>query len=746
MGQTFQVDHQRALSGASGRRTARIQSTGDVFHWLLRLDTHHVLQLITEFADTVAACLVNLSNMGTDVSLIKEANDPDPLLSERIVRERTSQSRAFVDLESDLRKAVAARDANAIQLALIQGSELAKLPDGRAHVTRISWKAAIDAPPDLADLIMTSPNSVCDFHFVDDINGRTCLHEAAAAGELRMVSLCLDHNVEVNRKDVYGRTALHYSSMGGYVDICKRLLAASADPSSLDMDNFNPLYYAVVNGRLECLRVLLEVGKVGLEPTLSDANPLALACQSGHLDVTILLLQHGAKNLPNTNGEYPLHLAAKEGHVEVCKLLCVETRETLDMPDKYSEWTPLFHAANNGHEGCVKVLLQAGSNPMATDELGRLAIYYAAWFGHMPCTFLLYDAISASPRRQTSLSQAKGSTSSVSRMSPFDLGPDAMEHDAIPSLSLPPPIMPFRIYGHNYLEKSYLVQLALGQPFSAYTTKPSQPPIEITPWTTDPDLRRPHPHAPPSLKLVMSSRSGKSSVPFTLTIPLSDHQDTLSFQIQNLVELSLEFSFYPNFGSKTIGRAAILPSIFQGIQDTKVIHLPVLDHRLHIIGRLTIEVCIISPFQDVALQVGGTVETYWKSSAQYSRLGGLGSTMNVSKLIAPTHTSASHRSAAADSPRSVTISSLSGDYLHVIVQVTRDLVPVVYSKWHLPVNGVDVGVCSVSAAQFSGIAVGRRMAPNPMHAPGTVQEWAAIVQTCMLTLEHLLKVCYRTSW
>src|SRR5258706_7216096 len=701
-----------------------------------------MLQLITEFADTVAACLVNLSNMGTDVSLLRESNDPDPLLSERIVRERTSQSRAFVDLESDLRKAVAARDANAIQLALVQGSELAKLPDGRTHVTRISWKAAIGAPPELADLIMTSPNSVCDFHFVDDINGRTCLHEAAAAGELRMVNLSLDHNVEVNRKDVYGRTALHYSSMGGYVKTCTRLLAAGADPSSVDMDNFNPLYYAVVYGRLECLRVLLEVGKVGLEPTLSDATPLALACQSGHLDVTILLLKYGAKNLPNTNGEYPVHLAAKEGHVEVCKRLCVETRETLDMPDKYSEWTPLFHAANNGHEGCVRVLLQAGCNPLATDELGRLAIYYAAWFGHISCTFLLYDAISAFPHRRTSL-PPRGPTSSVGCMSPFGLGSDAAEPDAIPSLSLPPPIMPFRIYGHNYLEKSYLVQLALGEPFSAYTTKPSQPPIEITPWTTDPDLHRPHTHAPPSLKLVMSSRSGKPSVPFTLTIPLSDHQDMLSFPIQYLNELSSWLSTYYNFGSKTIGRAALLPSIFQGIQDTKVIHLPVLDHRLHIIGRLTIEVCIISPFQDVALQVGGAVETYWKSSAQYSGLGGLGSTLHVSRLLAPTHTSTSHRSTVTNSPGSVTISSLSGDYLHVVVQVTRDLVPVVYSKWHLPVNGVDVGVCSVSAAQFSGIAVGKGMVINPMHTPGTVQEWAAILRAPMFTLEHLLKVCFR---
>ena len=70
------------------------------------------------------------------------------------------------------------------------------------HVTRILWKAVIDAPPDLADHILTCASSPFDYHFVDDINGRTCLHEAARVGALRLVNLCLENGVQRDKVDV----------------------------------------------------------------------------------------------------------------------------------------------------------------------------------------------------------------------------------------------------------------------------------------------------------------------------------------------------------------------------------------------------------------------------------------------------------------------------------------------------------------------------------------------------------------
>jgi CDK inhibitor PHO81 len=50
--------------------------------------------------------------------------------------------------------------------------------------------------------------------------------------------------------------------------------------------------------------------------------------------------------------------------------------------------------------------------------------------------------------------------------------------------------------------------------------------------------------------------------------------------------LSLVFSIYPNFGTKTIGRAVALPSLFKNFEKNRPFVLPILDTRLHVIGEV----------------------------------------------------------------------------------------------------------------------------------------------------------------
>lgn len=116
----------------------------------------------------------------------------------------SSRTGAYNDLESNLLKAVEAKDENAIRELARQSDALHAHPDGKMHVTRILWKVVIVAPRHLADLILESPAIPFDFQFVDDINGRTCLHEAAMRGEARLVDLCISKGVQVDRADVYG--------------------------------------------------------------------------------------------------------------------------------------------------------------------------------------------------------------------------------------------------------------------------------------------------------------------------------------------------------------------------------------------------------------------------------------------------------------------------------------------------------------------------------------------------------------
>lgn len=669
-------------------------------------------------------------------TLLEELSKDDSVLSEELSREPLTRSRVFLDLEDAMRKAVSENDAVAAQQALLTANELAnKAPDGKSFVARILWKAAIDAEADLADLILDSPNSPCDFRFVDDINGRTCMHEAAAAGALRLIDMCITKGVEVNRRDQYGRTALHYAVIGGHVDCVDRLNTANADPSIRDMDNFSCHYYAVVYGHLECVRILLR-GVVGADTNTrnEEVDLLALACLYGHVDIVLLLLEQGATNLPNSNGEYPIHLAAGAGHADVCRLLSKRAKETLDIPDKFNEWTPLFHAARHGRASVVKVLLDAGSNPQATDELNRTPTFYAGWYGHVECLDMLLQAA------QRHNSAASGAPIESHKSPPVNIDVKDIDPDAIPSLFLPPPIMPFRIYGHNYLDRQYLVQITLGRPYSQFSLAKPEPPVKINAWTTAYPVGTPNPRPQSLMKMVMTSKVESSAVPVNLTVPLSEARDVVTFRVQDLSELSLEFSFYPKFGSKAIGRAAVLSSAFEDIKENKIFSLAILDHRLHIIGQIVFEACIIRPFDGVTLQFGGAVETYWKSSSQYMDRGS-------PNIISPsaldsTHTSPSSHSAVMKPSGSMTISSLSNDFIIVVVQGTRDYVPVVYSEWNLPVDGLEIGASDVTASQFEAIAsrAGRSLDPNTLQSNRSLHQWAELTQNLMVPLEKLLTV------
>ena len=81
-----------------------------------------------------------------------------------------------------------------------------------------------------------------------------------------------------------------------------------------------------------------------------------------------------------------------------------------------------------------------------------------------------------------------------------------------------------------------------------------------------------------------------------------------SLQTPSLDQLSPEFSLYPNFGTKTIGRAVALPSML-------AFDFTISVANFFFYLQVSFEIDIISPFDGVTLEIGGAVETYWKSLA-----------------------------------------------------------------------------------------------------------------------------------
>lgn len=532
----------------------------------------------------MAACLLDLTNVAVDDSAIHPgAGSGDLMLTQQIALSRATHSSAIMDLEGNLNKAISTSEPNESHIQqLLSLAQEATATSDKNHIVRILWRATIEAPRAVSDLIMTSP--AFDIEAIDDISGRTFLHEAALSGQLRLVETALSRGIDPARLDVYARSALHYAASRGHSDVCRALLASGAPSDALDMDNFSPLVHATVNGHLECCNALLVDGRVNPMSAQAgqDLAPLSLACKHGHKDVVLLLLAHGATSQPNSNGELPLHLAVQEGHVEICRLLLRDPYQ--DIPDKYNEWTPLFNAARYGHLECVRLLLEAGHNPAAVDDAGRQPVHYAAWFGHTDCMQTLTQAVQSA---HSITSKAK-KMSSISPASDLDTALDFdLDAEPIPSLSLPPPIMPFRVYGHNYLDQNHLVQIALGCPWTSHDNKVLHPVagVQLIPRLQGMSSKA-LPQSNPSLKLVATSNFSTTDPSFNVALPLSDDQDMFSFQVRGLSNLTLEFSVYPSFGSKAIGRGVALSHSFTELQGTGKIILPILDHRLHLIGQV----------------------------------------------------------------------------------------------------------------------------------------------------------------
>jgi len=162
-----------------------------------------------------------------------------------------------------------------------------------------------------------------------------------------------------------------------------------------DFRGISDIHHAVHSGDYDKVKELLEADQEEalLNSKTDDGwTPLHIACKNGHLDVVKLLLQGNVDVLAQTkSGETPLHLAAMNGHHKIVrKLLKHElNRDYVDISDS------LNVAAERGHVEVVKELI-IKSNRRTTHYYprpdGTNAIHLAAANGHLEVVQLLVKA------------------------------------------------------------------------------------------------------------------------------------------------------------------------------------------------------------------------------------------------------------------------------------------------------------------------------------------------------------------
>ena len=518
--------------------------------------------------------------------------------------------------------------------------------DARERFTRIFLAAIAEAPDETLGILLQS--GFVDMHAEDEINERNCLHEAAISGRSPVLNAALRSNVDLTRVDVYGRTPLHYACMYGRVILAGALLESGPRTiDNLDHDNFTPLIHAIVHHELPCAQQLLAYGARIDPESESDHVPLNLACQYGSVEIAKLLLEKQAKLLPDAEGLFPQHLVARSGQSPDTLLMLEHYGADLDQRDKLYQWTPLFHAASEGRVDCIRTLLERNVDVEILDEKGFSAMYYATWEGHMQCIKLLSSTdagvmdVPISTAQHTIISPVPASSAPV----PLDA-------DGIPDLSLPPPIIPLRRYGHNFLDNKTFIQLsfeAAGSDAIVFY----------------------HDNKYPAARLTISSKSS-DMIPRNKMLPIQEDFKIISFQIDSLDSFAIDFDIFPTFGSKVIAKSVALPSLFSAIANScGQCCLPLFDPRLRAIGQISFNFQVIKPFHGIPLDITHFA-TYWRATSQLD----------------------SHPSAF------ITGSSLSGDYVQLFVQLTSDGVPVLYPRWSINHHGIEFPIGRMTHEQY----------------------------------------------
>ncbi len=170
------------------------------------------------------------------------------------------------------------------------------------------------------------------------------------------------------------------------LDRLARLLAAGESPNQpfTSRYTYTPLDGAVAslqfipNGRpsgsIDAVVLLLRYGAdVNAWDAAHSMTPLLTAVEIPHLEAVRLLLVAGADpNIQNDEGESPLHHCAKNGLLEMARLLlrCGATK-TIDKGGGGAGMNALSFAATRLNVDMVKLLLDYGANTNALD-LDRL--------------------------------------------------------------------------------------------------------------------------------------------------------------------------------------------------------------------------------------------------------------------------------------------------------------------------------------------------------------------------------------
>ncbi|EAW19529.1 Ankyrin repeat protein [Aspergillus fischeri NRRL 181] len=249
----------------------------------------------------------------------------------------------------------------------------------------------------------------------DDDDDDEAILLASRSGQTAIVNLLLLYGVSATSQNLNADFPLYVAVENGHREIVEILL--QKEPAAVEMEGRygqRALVVAIDHDEIEIAKLLVQQGRFqqssatllkglsrAIEKDMPDLVEIILRKDESLVDkvfasnrcgaVVNRLLKAGID--PEFNGSLswtPLFLAAEKGHEVVVKVL-LEAGATLEAKAGRSE-TPLSRAARNGREAVVKLLLQTGANPETKDIYNKTPLFLAAESGHEAVVKLLLQA------------------------------------------------------------------------------------------------------------------------------------------------------------------------------------------------------------------------------------------------------------------------------------------------------------------------------------------------------------------
>lgn len=185
-----------------------------------------------------------------------------------------------------------------------------------------------------------------------------------------LIEYLLEQGMDINHKEIKkGKTALHVAvemeSQEKSEQMVLFLLKKNADPNLVNLKNRPPLQYAAERGNWKVCEILIQNGAQET-PEYHKAAFFRAIQEEDFTKLELHAKALGTFKLTKKRGITPLHLAAKEGKLEICKFLLSKDKTLANELTEY-DYTPYQEAYVQDHKAVME-LLESHTNLYNIDE------------------------------------------------------------------------------------------------------------------------------------------------------------------------------------------------------------------------------------------------------------------------------------------------------------------------------------------------------------------------------------------